>query len=187
MHDDPHLGVKGQRVRARHRVRDGNEFDLEGTDATTLAVGDFDEREVVGDLRLGETVSGKAEREGCAVDRDVDVLDEIAQGPGVVFVTVGEDDGVDAIASLEQPAEVREDQVDAVHRRFGEHEPGVDDDDASVLLECETVSSDLAEATEEGDPNVFSHERSSTTTRFRPPRRQVRARSGRGADDSRPR
>ena len=115
-----------------------------GPIASTLAVGDFDEGEVVGDLRFGQSVPGEAERERRAVDRDVDVLHQIAQRAGVVFVTVGEHDRVDAVAPLDEPAEVRQDQVDAVHRGFGEHEPRVDDDDATVLFEGEAVSPDLA-------------------------------------------
>ena len=57
-----------------------------------------------------------------------------------------------------QPAEVGQDEVDAVHGRLGEHEAGVDDDDAPVLFEGQAVAPDLAESAEEGDPNVvLSH------------------------------
>ena len=63
---DADLGVKGQRVGARHRVGNGNELDLEGSDASALAVGDLDEREVVGDLRLGQSVPRKAQRQAAS-------------------------------------------------------------------------------------------------------------------------
>ena len=98
VHDDADLGVKGQRVRARHRVGDGDELDLEGTDLAPLAVGDLDEGQVLGDLGLGEAVAGEAQRQRRAVDRDVDVLDEVAQRAGVVLVAVGQDDRVDPVA-----------------------------------------------------------------------------------------
>jgi hypothetical protein len=156
--DDPHLRVEGQRVREGHRVGHGNELHLEGPDPAALAVGDLDEGQVVGDLGLGKAVAGEAQGQRRAVDRDVDVLDEVAQRTGMVLVAVGEHDRVHAIASFDQPAEVGKDQIHAVHRGLGEHEAGVDDDDASVLLDRGAVSADLAQTAEERDANgVLSH------------------------------
>ena len=61
VHEDAGVGEEGQRHRTRYRVRDGDELDVEGADLATFAVGDFDEGEVLGDLGLGEAVSGEAE------------------------------------------------------------------------------------------------------------------------------
>ncbi len=63
VHDDPDFGVKGQGVRARYRVGHRDELDVERPDLSTFPVGDFDECEVVGDLRLGEPMPCKAQRE----------------------------------------------------------------------------------------------------------------------------
>ena len=63
MHNDAHFGVKGQRVGEGHRVGDGYELHVEGTDAAAFAVSNFNEGEVVRDARLGESVSGEAERQ----------------------------------------------------------------------------------------------------------------------------
>ena len=83
---------------------------------------------------------------------------ELAQRARVVLVSVGQHDRVDAVAPFDEPSKVRQNQVDAVHRRLGEHQSGVHDDDTTVLLDRAAVTTDLTETAEEGDANgVFSH------------------------------
>jgi hypothetical protein len=74
----------------------------------------------------------------------------------VVLVAVGGDERDDAVGVLAQVGEVGQDQVDAVHVGFGEHEAAVDEHDRAVgssgaLLDRHAVAADLAEATEEDD------------------------------------
>jgi hypothetical protein len=123
---------------------DGDELDLKRPDAPSFPVGHFDEGEIVGDLRFRETMSRKAQREGRSIDRHVDVFHQVAQGAGVVLVTVGEHDRVHPVAPFDQPAKVRQDDVDAVHGGLGEHESRVHHHDAAVLFYRRAVSSDLA-------------------------------------------
>jgi hypothetical protein len=49
-------------------------------------------------------------------------------------MTVGQHDGVNSVPSLDQPAKVRQDQIDAVHSGLRKHESGVDNNDAAVLF-----------------------------------------------------
>ena len=176
VHDDAGVGAKGQGVGTRHRVRDGDELDFEGTDLSLLAVAHLDEGEGLGDLGLSEAMTREAERQRRAVDRDVDVLHQVAQRTRMVLVSVGQHDRVDPIASFDQPTEVRQDQVDPVHRGLREHQTRVDDHDATVLFDRRAVSPNFTQTAEEGDANgVFSHAMPGGRPRSWPrPRRECR-------------
>ncbi len=73
----------------------------------------------------------------------------------MVLVAVGEDHRLDPIGVVAQIGEVGEHQIDAGHVGIGEHDPAVEDDDASVDLDAGAVAADLAEAAEEDDANRF--------------------------------
>ena len=64
----------------------------------------------------------------------------------MVLVAVGEDDRLDVVGALAQVGEVGQHEVDPVHLGGREHQPGVDDDDAAVVLDHGHVLADLAEA-----------------------------------------
>ena len=100
---------------------------------------------------LVDPVAGQAEREGRAVDRDGQVAQQERQSAGVVLVTVGQHDAVDAVGVLPQVREVGKDEVDAGHVGVGEHDPAVEDEDPAVDLDAGAVAADLAEAAEEDD------------------------------------
>ncbi len=53
--------------------------------------------------------------------------EDVGQGAGVVFVAVGDDDAPQLVAVLEDVGDIGDDQVDAQHLLFGEHEAGVDE------------------------------------------------------------
>ena len=67
----------------------------------------------------------------------------------MVFVTVGQDNSVNAIGSLLQPREVRQDEVDTVHRWLREHQAGVNDEQSAILFDDHAVPADFAETTKE--------------------------------------
>ena len=70
----------------------------------------------------------------------------------MVLVAVGEDDRVDVLGSLPQIGEVGEHEVDAELIRRREHQPGVDDHDAAVVLDDHHVLPDLPEPAQGQDP-----------------------------------
>ena len=139
-----------------------------GPTVDRLAVGD---RTEVGALRqpgLVDPVAGQAQRELGAVDRQrivaqvadpVVVAQEVLDGTDVVLVAVRQHERLDALGVLAQIGEVGQDQVDPVHVRVGKHQPAVDEDDRAVgvvdgaLLDGHAVAADLAEPTEEHDPD----------------------------------
>ena len=104
----------------------------------------------VAELVLVELGADHANREQAAVNhrRHAELTQHVGQGPDVVLVTVGEHDRLDVVDAIAQIGEVRQDEVDAEHLRSREHQAGIDDDDATVVLDHGHVLADLAQSPE---------------------------------------
>jgi hypothetical protein len=63
----------------------------------------------------------------------------------VILVSVGQHDAIDTIATLAQPPKIRQDDIDAVHIRFGKHQSSVHHDDAFILFNGHAVSADFSQ------------------------------------------
>ena len=124
-----------------------------GADLHRLAVADRHEAGAVGQPGLFDPVPGQPDRELGAVDRRLQLAQQVGQAARVVFVPVGEDDPVDPVPAIVQVGELGQDQVDAGHVGVGEHDPAVEDDDAAVDLDAGAVATDLTETAEEDDPD----------------------------------
>ena len=81
----------------------------------------------------------------------------------MVLVRVGEEDALHPIGVVAQVREVGKDEVDAGHVDVGKHDPAVDDEDAAVDFEAETVAPDLPEAAQKDDRDRFAHWRKEGT------------------------
>src|SRR3954465_15488067 len=68
---------------------------------------------------------------------------------------MGQDHALDLIGVLPEVREVGQHQVDPGHVDVREHDPAVDDEDPALDLEAEAVAPDLAQATEEDDPDLI--------------------------------
>src|SRR5690606_20816059 len=108
------------------------------------------------DPHLLDTAPGELDREAGAVDRHLDVAEEVGESPHVVLVAVSEDDEVDVVTTFDQPGPVRKHEVYAQHVFFGEHETAVDQTDAAVDLDGGAVAADFAQAAQEGDRDAHA-------------------------------
>ena len=88
------------------------------------------------------------QREGRAVDRDIDLGQEVGHGADVVFVAVGQDHGADVLLVLFEEREVGHDQIDAQQLRLGEHHPAIHDDDVVAVANGRHIHAELAESAE---------------------------------------
>ena len=140
-----------------------------GPICTPFVVGDDAQLRVAEEPGLLDAVAGESERHRRAVDRHLDLAQQVLQGADVVLVAVGGDDGDDAPGVLAQVREVGEHEVDAVHVRVGEHQPAVDEQDLAIgtvarrtaaELDRHAVAADLAEAAEEDDADGVAPGRS---------------------------
>ena len=95
-----------------------------------------------------------------AVDRDVLALaQQVGNRTDVVFVRVGEHDGVDRGEPVPDEVEVREDQVDAWLSILGEEHTAVDDEKAASVLEDRHVATDVTEAAQRHDAQAVLGQR----------------------------
>jgi hypothetical protein len=69
----------------------------------------------------------------------------------VVFVTVRDDDAAQLIALVAQIFPIGNDEVDAQHVVFGEHDAAIDQDDVLAVLEGRHVLADFAAPAERDD------------------------------------
>ena len=90
--------------------------------------------------------------EGSAVDGRLHAPEDVGQGARVVFVAVGDEEGLQAVGVLEDVGDIGDDQVHAEHVLFGEHEAGVDGDEVLAVLEEHHVLADLSESSQGYDP-----------------------------------
>ena len=84
--------------------------------------------------------------ESGAVDRDVDLGEEIGHRADVVLVTVGQDQGADVVLVLLEEGEVGHHQVDAQQFGIREHHAGVDHDDVVAVADGGHVHAELAQS-----------------------------------------
>ncbi len=86
------------------------------------------------------------EREFGGVDGNVQLRQQPGQRADVVFVSVRQHHGAHVLPVLEQIAEVGDDDVHAQQLGFGEHEPGIDDDDVVTPANGHAVHAEFAES-----------------------------------------
>ena len=137
------------------RVGDADGHDGEGAEGEAAAGENLDQLGVVEQAMLFELAFDVGEGELGAVDGDVELGEDPGQAADVVLVAVGEDDGADLVAVLDEVADVGDDDVDAEQLFFGEHQAGVDDDDVVAAAEGEAVHAELAESAKRDNLQFF--------------------------------
>ena len=140
--------VDGQPDAVRHAVRDAQELDLERADLDDVLRPDGPEG-VVGEIVFVELGADERQRQRRAVDRTIDVRQQVGDGPDVVFVPVREHERGDA--ALLQVGEVGNDEVDAEELDVGERHPGVDDETRVPVRNRHEVHAEFAEAAQRDD------------------------------------
>ena len=140
----------------------GTNWQSKGPMRRALAVGYRDELRAVEHPRFLDAAAGEAERQLRPVDRDSDVAKEECDPAGVVLVGVREHHALDPVGVLPQIREVGQDEIDAGHVGIGEHQPAVDDEDASLDLEAEAVPPDLPQPAEKDEPHFLAHRADAT-------------------------
>ncbi len=151
MQDEARTGTDGNGQTVGDGVVDGKELALET--AQLGAVSFLDLLEHRHDAVLLELLLDQGEREPGSHQRDVGPLaQQVRHTADVVLVAVGEDHCGDLVQPIADPAEVRQDHVDAGLVLLGEEHPAVHDQQRAVVLEDGHVATDLAEAAQTDDP-----------------------------------
>ena len=155
-----HPGVDGE----GHRVGDGvvhvDELHLElaGPDGHAGLHGDQlggADQTVLLELQLDEPGG-----EPGAVDRDIDLLENIWDGADVVLMAVGDEQAPQPGFVLDEIGHVGDDAIDAVHIIAGEGHAAVHHDDLAAVLIGGHVLADLVETAKRDDFQFFCHSNS---------------------------
>src|SRR5581483_601051 len=93
-----------------------------------------------------ELIFDVGERELGTVDGNVDFGQNPRQATDVVLVPMGEDDGANFIAILDQIADVRNHDVHAQQFGFGEHQSGINDKNVVAPANRHAVHTELAQS-----------------------------------------
>ena len=131
-------------------VGDVERLDLERADLEHLTGAERDQLDVVQAAGLAQLGLDQAQRQRRGVDRCADVLDHVRQRADVVFVAVSDEDGTDFGEAIlfHQVVVIGNDEIDAEHVIFGEHDAGIDDEDVVLILEGGHVFADLTQPTQ---------------------------------------
>ena len=92
-------------------------------------------------------------------------------------MAMGEHNAVYAISIFPKIRQIRENQIYSRHVGFREHQAHINHNDSSLDFEAGTISTDLAKATKEDNPDVapsFSHEQGRAVQRESPLVHRVR-------------
>ncbi len=147
----PHGRVHDDADRVRDAVADVEELHGEapqgqpviGGDGVQLAVG-----QQPGFLQLE---LGQPARERGGVNRHIQILQQVRQRADVVLMAVGQHDRLHPVGAFGQVGDVRVYQINPEHVALGKHQPGVDHQDVPVVLQCQQILADLAEAAKRHD------------------------------------
>jgi hypothetical protein len=100
---------------------------------------------VVEELVFIELIFDIGQREFGGPHRNIQFAENPGQGADVVFVTVRKHDAAHMLAIFEQIRNVGDDDVDAQQLGFGEHQPGVNNDDVIAPADGHAVHTELAQ------------------------------------------
>jgi hypothetical protein len=135
----------GQRHAVHHRVRHMNELDAKGSSLHHLLRLDPLKSRLKWQLVLVQPALDQRQREGCAVDRHIELGQEVRDRPDVILVGMRQEQRPHAIAIFHQVREIRRDDIDAQQLGFGKHHAAIDDDDVVAIAQRHDVHAELAE------------------------------------------
>ena len=116
-----------------------------------------DQRHLVGEAVLVQLQLDEARRHPGGIDGGVHIPHEVGDGPDVVLMAVGDEDGPDAVPVLDQVGEVGNDHVNAIHVVIREAHAHVHQDNVVAVLIDGEVLADLVETAERNDFQFFCH------------------------------
>src|SRR5581483_8543082 len=151
MNDDPERSVNGQRDAIYQAVGYRNGMNGEGAKAEALTSPNFVQVGIVEEFVFFELVFDVGERELGAVHRNVDFGEDPGQAADVIFVAVGEDNGANLVAVLDQVGDVGNNDVHAEQFGLREHQAGVNDDDVVTPAHGHAVHAELTQPAQRND------------------------------------
>ena len=129
---------------------DTDETDREAADVDDVALHDRMQVARV-DAVLLETALEDAERQARAVDRHMDLLEDVWQGADMILMAVRQHNGLDLVTVLDEIADIRDDEIDAEHVFIREHQSRIDDENLIIHADDGHILADLPQASKGDD------------------------------------
>ena len=121
-------------------------------------VADGDEGRAVAHPPLIEAAADQPKGERRRVHGKRQPLQRPGQRPDVILMAVGADAAHDPIGPVAQVLQIGEHEVGAGHVLVGEQHPAVQQEQLAPALDGRAIPPDIAQPTEKGDLNRFSHQ-----------------------------
>src|SRR5215213_10935931 len=129
-------------------MRNSDEFDLENTDIDNVPRFHAMKQHVTEQFVFFELAFSESGCEMRAVNRNVELFQEIRKRTEVIFVTVSEDYRSDIVAVLVQKVEIRDRNVDSIRGFFRKSHSGVENQHLVAETNSHAIHSKLADAAE---------------------------------------
>ena len=156
----PDGGADGEGHRVGDGVVDVDELHAEPARLDRLPRLAGDELHLVAQPVLVQLQLNEAGRHPGGVDGGVHVPHEVGDGPDVILMAMGDEDGPNAVPVLDQVGEIGYDHVDAVHVVVREAHAHVHQDDVVAVLVDGEVFADLIETAKGNNFQFFCHNNS---------------------------
>src|SRR5581483_10410626 len=140
-----------ERQAVHQAVRDADAFEFERAELPRLVGGDLAQIGRRLQAMLLDFIFQEREGQARAENGRVDLLQDIGQRADVVLVRVREHDAAQRAFSLEQVADIGDDESDAEEIGAGEHQAAVDRDRLAAVFQQQHVEPEFAEAAERYD------------------------------------
>ncbi len=127
MKDRSDTGADRDAVRLGYRVREGDQFDIEYADLSSLTQIEHMDFRLVLETVLSKLFPNEVCGEGSRVDRRAQSRPEPADGANVILVRMGDQNAVDLRLPFFQERRVRQDQVDAGQTIVRKRHADIDD------------------------------------------------------------
>jgi len=145
--DRSQRGGDGKAARLDDAVRQVNEFDAEGANLERLPGMHLAQHRGLRQFMFNQLGMRQRQGEGSAVDRHVNLFQQIGQAANVIFVAVRQDNGANTVAIGTHVTEVGNDNVHAEQFGVRKHDAAVNNNDVVVKLKRHHVHAEFAEAT----------------------------------------
>src|SRR5215213_457542 len=138
-------------------MRNAYEFHLEDADVHDVSRLDAMQQHVAKQVVFFEFAFREAGGEMRAVDRNVELLQQVRQRAEVIFVPVCKNDGGDVVLVFVKKTKIWDRHIDAIGRFLRKAHPGVENQHLVAVAQSHAIHSKLADTTERDDLEDASH------------------------------
>ena len=137
-------------------MRHPDRLDGERADGELILRSDLNQAGFIQQVMLFELAFHVGKRELRGVHRNLQLAQDPRQSPDVIFVAVGQDDGLYKLPVLHQEGNVGHHDIHAQQLALGEHQARVDHDNVVFPLQGEAVHPELAQSAQRYDFQLLS-------------------------------